>query len=79
MRQHERSLTGHFEAAVAAIEGWAAPATAGAVLPFSKALGITSHAFRNDVRSHPDFIEAVAGLGVIQTGKSVYYTGFTKG
>jgi len=56
--------------------------TAGAVLPFktvSKALGITSHAFRNDVRSHPDFMEAVAELGVIQTGKSVYYTGFTKG
>jgi hypothetical protein len=24
---------------------------------------ITSHAFRNDVRFHPDFMEAVAELG----------------
>jgi hypothetical protein len=34
-------------------------------------------AFRNDVRFHPDFMEAVAELEVIQSGKGVYFTGFT--
>jgi hypothetical protein len=80
-RPVERSLTGHVKAAVETIEGWVASAKAGAILPFktvSKALGITSHAFRNDVRFHPDFMEAVAELGVIQSGKGVYFTGFAR-
>ncbi len=71
-RPVERSLTGHVKVAVETIEAWVASATAGAILPFktvSKVLGITSHAFRNDVRFHSDFMEAVAELGVIQSGK----------
>jgi hypothetical protein len=77
----ERSLTGHVKAAVEAIEVWVASARAGAILPFktvSKALSFTSHAFGNDIRFHPDFMEAVAELGLIQSGKGVYFTGFTK-
>ena len=80
-RPVERSLRGHVKAAVEAIEVWVASARAGAILPFktvSKALGITSHAFRNDVRFHPDYMEAVAKLGVIQSRKGVYFTGFAK-
>jgi hypothetical protein len=32
----------------------------------------------NDIRFHPDFMEAVAELGLIQSGKGVYFAGFTK-
>ena len=63
------------------VETWAASATGKAVLPFkvvSKALGIASHVFRDRVRSHPDFSEALAELGVIQWGKGRYFTGFAK-
>jgi hypothetical protein len=77
----ERSLTGHVKKAVEIVETRAATATRKALLPFkavSKTLGITSGAFRKDVRFHPDFVEAIAELGVTPWGRGRYFTGFAK-
>jgi hypothetical protein len=43
-----------------------------------RALGITSHVFRDRVRFHHDFSETLAELGAIQWGKGRYFTGFAK-
>jgi len=75
----ERTLRGHVRSAVEFIERWAQTAGVGDVLPFkvvAKELSIPSHSFKHDVRSHPDFIGAVSELGVIETGKGKYFTGF---
>jgi hypothetical protein len=75
----ERTLKGHVGAAVKMIETWAQTATPIDTLPFkimTKALKITSHDFKFDVRKHPEFIEAVAECGVVEWGKGTYFTGF---
>ena len=62
------------------IEEWLGSAKVGNVLPFkqlSRALGITSHALKHDVRGHSEFIEAVSELGVVEWGRGVRFTGFT--
>jgi len=41
-------------------------------------LGITSHVFRDRIRQHPEFIGAIAELGVTPWGKGKYFTGFVK-
>jgi hypothetical protein len=79
-RPVERTLRGHVKAAVEFIEGWLDKAPRrGETLPFkvvSKALGITPTNFRSDVRFHPEFVEAIAELGVVPWGKGRYFTGF---
>ena len=75
----ERNLKGHVGAAVEMITTWAASAKVGDTLPFkdiSKALGIARQAFKSDVRLHPEFIGAVAELGVVEHGSGRYFTGF---
>lgn len=75
-----RTLRGHVKSAVEFIEGWAKTAKAGIdTLPFKtvcKALGVASGDFRADVRHHPEFIEAVAEVGVVEWGKGSYFTAF---
>ena len=54
-------------------------AKGGDLLPFKevfKAIGITSHDFRCDVRAHPDFVEAVSELGVGEFGKGRNHAAF---
>jgi hypothetical protein len=75
----ERNLKGHVGAAVEMIATWVASAKVGDTLPFkdiSKALGIARQGFKSDVRGHPEFIGAVAELGVIEHGSGRYFTGF---
>jgi hypothetical protein len=66
--------------AVETIEAWLATAKLGDTLPFKaiiKALGMDRRDFKPRVRSHADFIEAIAELGVVEWGKGTYFTGFT--
>lgn len=75
----ERKLSGHVGAAVEALHQWAQSAKAGDILPFKRvfhALGVTSHDFKYRVRVHPEFVEAAAELGVVETGKGRNNTGF---
>jgi hypothetical protein len=78
-RPVERTLTGHVKAAVEFVEGWAKTAAQTSTLPFkevAKALGITSHSFNHDVRSHSDFEDSIAELGVVEWGKGQRFTAF---
>jgi hypothetical protein len=78
-RPVERSLTGYVKAAVEAVEKWAVTAKARETLPFKavfKAIGVSSHDFKNRVRQHPEFLDAIAELGVVEWGKARYFTAF---
>src|SRR5207253_1686343 len=87
----ERDLRGHVKAAVEMIEGHfrkiggerpirctgnLPPISTLAFKAVSKALGITPHDFRNNVRKHPEFIEAIAEAGIVEWGKGARFTGF---
>ena len=55
------------------------PARIGEVFQFKtlyRQLGVTRLDLKHNVRQHPDFIEAVAELGVVEWGRGVYHTGF---
>lgn len=78
-RPIERSLRGHVKSAVEMIEEWATSANEGDTLPFkqvSKRIGVARQDFKNNVRLHPEFIEAISELGVVEWGKGRYYTTF---
>jgi hypothetical protein len=77
----ERHLKGHVGATVELLKGWVGSAKLGETLPFkalSKALGIARQDFKARVRSHPEFIEAVAELGIVEHGAGRYFTGFQR-
>jgi len=63
------------------LKGWLETAKAGETLPFKvvpKALGMARQDFKSRVRSHPEFIEAVAELGIVEHGPGRYFTGFLR-
>ena|SRR5260370_42474257 len=75
----ERNLKGHVGAAVEMITTWAAYAKVGDTLPFKavvKAIGSSPIVFRKEVRFHPEFIGAIAELGVVEWGKGVRFNAF---
>jgi hypothetical protein len=44
----------------------------------AKSLGLSSQNFRTTVRRHPEFIEAIAGVGIVEWGKGRYFTAFAR-
>jgi hypothetical protein len=61
------------------IATWAASAKVGETLPFKgvfKTIGTSPDVFRKEVRFHPEFIGAIAELGVVEWGKSVRFNAF---
>ena len=71
-------LTGKVEQAVNVVKLWLEAGAADG-LKFTKvaqAIGSKPHAFRNEVRQHPHFIDTIAELGVVESGKGVRNTEF---
>ncbi|MBU4277348.1 MAG: hypothetical protein KKC30_11450 [Proteobacteria bacterium] len=75
------ALVGKVKEAVAFISAWFDAQPEG-FLRFSsvrKALGIMDSAnFKQNIRRHPDFQQAIADMGVVEDGGSTYLTGFRK-
>ena len=76
----ERKLTGHVKRAVELIEEWLASGKANRkplrFTDVAKSIGMQSRDFTRDVRNHEDFIDAIAELGVIETGPGKRFTAF---
>jgi hypothetical protein len=75
------TLQGHVKAAVEVIERWLEMAKEGETLPFklvSKAIGVTPHDFKNNIRCHDDFKETVADMGLKEWSKGKLYTAFAR-